>query len=208
MRRREPYAWDNVLVEGCFLWTGPLEDDYGEFKKGERPGENAFDSKTHPEQPRARITFRNCLMKGWGHGQIPNGAAMNFKEKIQAVVDNCVFVENDIAFRCRGTRGSAWATLRNVTVYQTTRVFRLEYEVKNIKVFHMAFGEGVVQRLTEKEGGAGEGFLMVGERTAPDLSPWPYRELPVGDVLPPGCPPASANSALPTQLATGWEGDP
>jgi len=207
-RKIDPYPWDNVLVEDCFLWTGPLDAAYAGFRKGERPGENAFDSKTHPEQPRARITFRNCLMKGWGHGQISNGAAMNFKEKIQAVVDNCVFVENDIAFRCRGTRGSAWATLRNVTVYDTTRVFRLEHQVQNIRVFHIAYGEGIGERVTEASGGAGEGCLFDGERKAPPLAKWPYKRLLVGRVLPPGMPPASADKVIPTQPATGWEDHP
>lgn len=203
-RKNEPYPWDNVLVENCFLWTGPLDADYAGFKRGERPGENAFDSKTHPEQPRARITFRNCLMKGWGHGQIGNGAAMNFKEKIQAVVDNCVFVENDIAFRCRGTRGSAWATLRNVTVYQTTRVFRLEHKVQNMRIFHMAYGEGVKDRITRAAGGEGEGYVYEGEREAPPLAEWPYTRLLIGEIIPPGNPPVSGNDAIPTQQATGW----
>lgn len=207
-RKLDPYPWDNVLVEDCFLWTGPLDSDYGGFKKGERPGENAFDSKTHPDQPRARITFRNCLLKGWGHGQITNGAAMNFKEKIQAVVDNCVFVENDIAFRCRGTRGSAWVAVRNATIYQTSRVFRLEHQVRNVQSFHMAYGQGVAERITEIEGGAGEGYLHVGERRAPKLADWPYTRLLVGEVIPPGTPPASADSVIPTKLATGWEGMP
>ncbi|MDP6037564.1 MAG: right-handed parallel beta-helix repeat-containing protein, partial [Candidatus Latescibacteria bacterium] len=193
-RKIDPYPWDNVLVENCFLWTGPLDADYGGYKKGERPGENAFDSKTHPDQPRARITFRNCLMKGWGHGEIGNGAAMNFKEKVAAVVDNCVFVENDIAFRCRGTRGSAWATLRNVTVYQTTRVFRLEHDVQNMRIFHMAYGEGVVKRITEASGGAGEGYMYEGEREAPTLAEWPYTRLPVGEIIPPGNSPASSDN--------------
>lgn len=147
-------------------------------------------------------------MKGWGHGQISNGAAMNFKEKIQAVVDNCVFVENDIAFRCRGTRGSAWVTLRNATVYHTSRVFRLEYEVQNMKIFHMAYGAGVLDRITEKEGGAGSGYFYAGERQAPPLADWPYTRLSVGEIIHPGIPGESANSALPTELATGWEGNP
>jgi len=73
-RRAEPYPWDNVLVDHCFLWTGPLDKDYAGYKQGERPGENAFDSKTHSGEPRkSRITFRNCLLKGWGHGDIGNG---------------------------------------------------------------------------------------------------------------------------------------
>jgi hypothetical protein len=96
-------------------------------------------------------------MQGWGHGQISNGAALNLKEKVQAVVDQCVFVGNDIAYRCRGDgeyrddllpgpsrrRGSAWATTRNCTVYRTTRVFRPEAQVENLKIFHMAYGEAI-----------------------------------------------------------------
>ena len=37
-RKAEPYPWDNVLVEHCFLWTGPLDADYAGYKRGERPG--------------------------------------------------------------------------------------------------------------------------------------------------------------------------
>ena len=37
----------NVLIEDCTFWTGPLPADAAGFKKGERPGENAIDTKTH-----------------------------------------------------------------------------------------------------------------------------------------------------------------
>jgi len=206
-RKIEPYPWDNVLVDHCFLWTGPLDADYAGFKKGERPGENAFDSKTHPDSPRARITMRNCLMKGWGHGQIGNGAALNLKEKIQAVIDKCVFAENDIAYRCRGTLGAAWVTTRNCTLYSTTRPFRPEFQVPNLKIFHMAYGEGIDKIFDESGGGAGAGFENHGSRKAPPLAPWPYKRLPVGDIVPPGQPPSSADSSIPSKLATGWEGE-
>jgi hypothetical protein len=177
-RRIEPYPWDNVLVENCFLWTGPLDADYAGFKKGERPGENAFDSKTHPDQPRARITFRNTLMKGWGHGQIGNGAALNLKEKVHGTVERCVFVDNDIGFRCRGTRGSAWVTARDNTVYRTDRVFRLEHYVQNVKISGLALGEGV-GKIFDQAPGPGEGFEDRGRRKAPSLADWPYTRLPV-----------------------------
>lgn len=180
-RKSEPYPWDKVLVENCFLWTGPLDADYAGFHKGERPGENAFDSKVDPKAPRATIIFRNTLMKGWGHGQIGNGAALNLKEQIQAIVENSVFVENDIAFRCRGTLGSAWVTARNNTVYQTSRVFRLEHNVKNVKISGLALGEGIGQ-VFDHAPGPGEGFEDKRRRTAPPLAPWPYTRLPVGDL--------------------------
>src|SRR5688572_8063887 len=204
-RKAEPYAWDNVLVEHCFLWTGPLDADYADYKRGERPGENAFDSKVAAAGPRARITIRNTLMKGWGHGSIGNGAALNLKEKIQAVVERCVFVENDIAFRCRGAgtaRESAWVTAMNCTVYQTSRVFRLESGVENVKILHLALGKGI-GRDYERSPGPGEGFEIVGTRAAPDLIAWPYTALPVGIAQRGG-----AENGLPSQAATGWDGMP
>jgi hypothetical protein len=178
-RKDQPYPWDDVLVENSFLWTGPLDADYAGFKKGERPGENAFDSKVHPEAPRARIVFRNTLFKGWGHGQIGNGAALNFKEKIQATVEDSVLVENDIGFRCRGTLGSAWVTVKNVSAYDTTRVFRLEHHVQNIKISGLALGDGIGQTF-DNAPGPGEGFEHEKTpRNALKLPPWPYNRVRV-----------------------------
>jgi hypothetical protein len=181
-RKAEPYAWDNVVVENCFLWTGPLDADYAEWKRGERPGENAFDSKVPPKGPRARITIRNTLMQGWGHGAIGNGAALNLKERIHAVIERCVLVENDIGFRCRGPgdqRESAWVTATDCTVYKTSRVFRLESRVENVKIKGLALGEGVEKEL-DPSPGAGSGFEDRDRRKAPPLAAWPYQSLPVG----------------------------
>jgi hypothetical protein len=207
-RKAEPYAWDNVLIEHCFLWTGPLDADYADYRRGERPGENAFDSKVAKDGPRARITIRNTLMKGWGHGSIGNGAALNLKEKIQALVERCVFVENDIAFRCRGAgpgRESAWVTAVNCTVYQTSRVFRLESGVENVRILHLALGPGIEHEF-DRAPGPGAGFEVDAARTAPPLQSWPYRSLPVGEIS------SSVGSGIGTrpaaQPATGWEGLP
>jgi hypothetical protein len=209
-RKSDPYAWDNVLVEHCFLWTGPLDRDYAGYKRGEIPGENAFDSKTPLGGQRARITFRNTLMKGWGHGAIGNGAALNLKENIQAVVDACVFIDNDIAFRCRGpgaSRDGAWVTARNCTVYRTSRVVRLESGVENVKFFHLALGEGI-GREYDRAPGAGAGFEAYGTRPAPPLPTEPFVAVPVGRILPAGDPPSSADAQLPTRRASGWPGPP
>ena len=179
-RAIEPYPWDEVLVENCFLWTGPLAQDAAGFHQGERPGENAFDSKTNPGQPRARVTFRNTLFKGWGHGQISNGAALNLKEKIDATIERCVFVENDIAFRCRGEEGGAWVTARDNAVYQTSRVFRLENRVRNVKISGLALGEGV-GLVFDNVPGPGDGFEESGRKEAPPLAAWPYERLRVAE---------------------------
>ena len=91
-----------------------------------------------------------------------------------------MLVENDIAFRCRGTKGSAWVTVRNPAVYQTSRVFRLEYNVQNVKIYGLALGEGIGQ-VFDQAPGPGEGFEDHGRRTAPPLAAWPYTRLPVGN---------------------------
>src|SRR5262249_23991882 len=49
-----------LVIEDCTLWTGPLPADAGGFKKGERPGENAVDTKTKPKGERCRLIVRNC----------------------------------------------------------------------------------------------------------------------------------------------------
>ena len=205
-RKLEPHGWDNVLVENCFLWTGPLDQDYAGYKKGERPGENAFDSKVAAAGPRARITIRNTLMKGWGHGSIGNGAALNLKEKIQAVIERSVFLENDIAFRCRGPgagRESAWVTARDCTVYETSRVFRLESGVEHVKISGLALGPGI-GRDYDRAPGPGPGFEAVGSRTAPALRAGPYRALPVGNAS--AVDQGKKNEM--SQAATGWDGLP
>jgi hypothetical protein len=78
--------------------------------------------------------------------------------------------------------------------------------VKNVKIFHLGLGEGIGQ-VFDNAPGPGEGFEEYGKRKAPALAKWPYNRLPVGEVIPPGNPKSSANDAIPTALATGWEGE-
>src|SRR5262245_1188912 len=63
----------HVLIEDCTFWTGPLPDDAGTFKKGERPGENGVDTKTIPTGEPATMVIRNCYFHGWKQpGQVGN----------------------------------------------------------------------------------------------------------------------------------------
>ena len=104
--------WDNVLVEGCTLWTAPLPEDAAGFKKGQRPGENAIDTKQGIANPRSRLTIRDCLFYGWNQpGPIGNMAALNLKNHVQVLVERCLFRDNEICFRVRGGSGEyggAW----------------------------------------------------------------------------------------------------
>ncbi len=68
----------SVVIESCHLWTGPLPADALGFKAGERPGENAMDTKTKPDGERCKLTIRNCYLHGFNQpSQIENMAALN-----------------------------------------------------------------------------------------------------------------------------------
>jgi len=105
-----------VTVENCRLWTAPLPTDAAGFKEGERPGENAIDTKTKPKGIRTELIVRNCLLEGWRQpGQISLMSALNLKENVTVLVENCVLSNNEVACRLRGPnrRGGAWVTIRD-----------------------------------------------------------------------------------------------
>jgi hypothetical protein len=162
-----------VLIENCTFWTGPLPEDAAGFKKGERPGENAFDSKVPDgDGERCKITIRNCYFHGWRQpGQIDNLAALNLKEHIEAKVTGCVFADNEIALRVRGPgkRGGALVTVEDCAIHDGEVAFRMEDKIENLRLVRVGFGNGVKEKFMRASGGAGPGFVNEGERKAPPL---------------------------------------
>lgn len=159
-----------VLIEDCTLWTGPLPEDAGTFKKGERPGENAVDTKAVPDGARSTLTIRNCYMHGFKQpAQISNVAALNLKENIDAKVENCVFRDNEIAFRLRGPgkRGGALVSVTNCVIFDSQVGVRMEDKIKDLKIDRLGFGTGVGRKYHPVAGGTGSGYENKGEFAAP-----------------------------------------
>lgn len=160
-----------VLIEDCHLWTGPLPADALGFKKGQRPGENAVDTKTRPDGERCKLVIRNCYMHGFNQpAQIDNAAALNLKENIQATVDRCVLADNQIALRVRGPgkRGGAHVLITRCAIYQSDTGVRAEDEIQMLKIDSLAFGQGVGEKI-RFVGGSSPGFENKGEQKAPPL---------------------------------------
>ena len=158
-----------VLIENCTFWNGPLPEDAGTFKKGERPGENGVDTKTMPKGARSVLIVRNCYFHGWNQpGQIGNMAALNLKENVHAKIENCVFRDNEIAFRVRGpgSRGGALVEIKDCAVYEGKVGIRMEDKVRDLKVETLAFGLGVQRKYHEAGGGVGSGYVNTGELKA------------------------------------------
>jgi hypothetical protein len=162
--------WTDVLIEHCTLWTAPLTADAAGFKKGERPGENALDTKQQPRNQRSKVAVRYCYVYGWGDGQITNQAAINIKDHVDAVIEGCVFAQNDICLRVRGVGryGGSVAQVRDCACYTSKAAFRIEDGIQDLKLSGMAYAD-VKQKLTYAGAGAGKGFENTGERPAPPL---------------------------------------
>ncbi len=160
----------HVLIEDCTFWTGALPEDAGEFKKGERPGENGVDTKTLPKGEPATMVIRNCYFYGWKQpGQISSMAALNLKENVYVKVENCLFRDNEIAFRLRGpTKGAgAKVEIKDCAIYAGDVGVRMEDKIKNLKITGLGFGPEVRKKYHAAGGGAGPGFENHGENTAP-----------------------------------------
>ena len=164
--------WDNVLIENCTFWTAPLKADAAGFKKGQRPGENAIDTKQQAKNPRSRLTVRNCYFHGWGDGQITNMAAVNVKDHVQVTLERCLLADNEICFRLRGPtgpRGGALVTIRDCAVYRSTVAVRTEDRIRDLKICRLGLGEKIDRPLVRAGGGYGAGYVNEGQYTPPPL---------------------------------------
>jgi hypothetical protein len=165
--------WDNVIVEYCTLWTGPLPADAAGFKKGQRPGENAVDTKQLASNPRSRMKIRDCLLCGWNQpGQISNLAALNLKNNVAVTVERCLLYDNEIALRLRGGEGEyggALVTIFDCAVYDSAVAIRAEDRIRDLKIQRLGIGAGVKSKLISSGGGAGPGYENTGEFQPPPL---------------------------------------
>jgi len=160
----------SLTIEDCTLWTGPLPEDALGFKKGERPGENAVDSKTMPKGPRCQLSMRNCYMHGWKQpGQINLLAALNIKENVHAVIENCLLRDNDVCFRLRGqtVRGGATVAIKDCAVFDSAVGVRMEDKIRDVKIFGLMIGAGMPRLYHMVGGGPFPGYENVGARKAP-----------------------------------------
>ncbi len=143
---RDP--WDDVLVEGCHFWAGPLSEAAADFQAGDVPGENAIDTKAKVYDPPylGTIVLRDSVFEGFDpkSAYIGNRAALNLKNQITGVVERCTIADNEVGFRIRGGTGSkggvSGLVLKNNVVYRNSFHARLEDDCKDVHFLHNTFG--------------------------------------------------------------------
>jgi hypothetical protein len=164
-------VWSDVTIDHCDIWTGPLAKAAAGFQQGEQPGENGADTKQSLDHPRSRLTIRNSVFHGYAAaGYIDMPAALNLKDNVQVLVENCVFYGNHVALRLRGpgSRGGAEVTVRDCHFYDCAIAIRLEDRLERLEIINPRFGPGV-QRRYQQVGGPPPGARIEGEQPAMPL---------------------------------------
>jgi hypothetical protein len=133
--------WDNIVVEDCHLWNGPLPEAVAGFPAGKVPGENAIDTKTPASGPRSHLVVRNCLMHGF-RDVITNQGAFNIKENVEVTIDRVTIYDSDIGFRLRAP---AQVTVSNCVLYNLSRGVRYEDGIEVLRLYNCTFGSGILQ---------------------------------------------------------------
>ena len=160
--RDQATIWNDVRIEGCHFWLGPLPEAAGGFAAGVVPGENAIDTKTpDSDMPPAQITIVDTIANGFRAGLIGNMAAYNMKENVLAVFDRVSVYDNEIGFRLRGAGGrprGAQVTIRNAVLWDSDYGVRYEEDIAPIRIENSTWGGGVTEPF--RRASAPEGVVM------------------------------------------------
>jgi len=130
--------WQDLRIEDCEFWDGPLEADMAGFKKGDLAAENAVDTKLGMAKPRGRLVLKNSKFHGFRTKFIPVAAALNLKENIDVVVDGCEIRDSHVALRLRGhSKGAVmWPTIVNCVIRDCDLAVRHEDRLGNFRFAH------------------------------------------------------------------------
>jgi hypothetical protein len=98
-------------------------------------------------------------------------AALNLKDHVEVLVENCLFYDNYVAVRLRGpgSRGGAQVTLKDCWFYDCDLAIRLEDRAEGLKIVSPHFGQGVKRRI-QQVGGAPPGAMIEEGLEAPALA--------------------------------------
>ena len=137
-------GWTDVRLERVKLWLAPLAIATNGFPAGVVPGENGIDTKTPRGGRRAALHVEDVEAWGFGNGLIPNMAAFNIKERVDAVFERVSVHHSQIGFRLRG-RADAGATVSigRAVLHHVSTAIRFEDDLASLQVRDMTLGRDV-----------------------------------------------------------------
>jgi hypothetical protein len=156
---RSAPGWSRVTLDHVRIWLAPLPAAENGFAAGTVAGENAIDTKAAAGNPRASLTLRNVTASGFRQGLIPNMAAFNLKEHIDATIEGATVYDSEIAFRLRGLGTSdagAHVAIHNAVIHDVATAYRYEDSIQNLRIWNNTVGLGVI-RVFQAAGSRGAG---------------------------------------------------
>lgn len=164
--------WGNLLIEGCTMWTAPLDEAEAGAPVGSPMGENAFDSKVGEDLDgngaNPKVVIRDVVAYGFVDF-IGNQTPFNLKEDVDATVDRVTIYDSELGFRLRNP---AVVRISNVVVYGVDNVIRYEEGITGVVVSNMTIGGEITGELFE-DGGGGWNAPVVENLLVLDLAPPP-----------------------------------
>ena len=142
-------GWNNVVVDSVHFHDGSM-------------GEDAIDTKQDDQIPyRGHLIVRDSVFDGWDN--LVNSAALNLKERVDAVVQSNIFHNNEIALRLRGRSGDngAHVMVKNCIFYDNNKGIRYEDQIKRLRIYNNTFGTGNVFQFQSAGGADAHTFVVL-----------------------------------------------
>lgn len=151
---RDTRGWNSIVIQGCELYAEPLTEDTNGFRAGQTPGDNAIETKVHPDAERARLLIEDTTIRGFKDGlDIDNQAALFIKEGVDATVRRTIIRDSEIGIRAKGPTSSrpkgAHLRVENSVLYDLEEGIRFEDNVESLEVMFTTFGVNIATPLVE-----------------------------------------------------------
>ena len=147
--RSEP-GWNEVIIEACRIWLGPLAEVTNGFPAGFAPGKNGIQTKTLTGGTRASLRIEETEFWGFKEGRdLTDLAALLLWEHVDVTISRSKIYDSDVAVRVRGPVLSrpegAQVSVDNTIIHTVATGFRYERDIESLNIIFVTMGTDVEQ---------------------------------------------------------------
>lgn len=142
----EELPWDRLVVQGCTLYSGPLDETVGRLLSGAVIGHRGISINSAVGSP--SVVIRDTTV--WGFNEGENAAGIVLKDGVDAWVDRVTLFDLKVGFRLRGPNTEI--RIQNALVYDARTAVRLEENLGTPAIYHMTVGPDVTRAFEDVAG--------------------------------------------------------
>jgi|GEM_PF-4819608 len=156
----EPKCWDNVIVDGCKIWSGPLPEDRNGHKAGVHTGQTGILATRNLTAPEGRLSIRRSEVYGWQDSTQEICTAVKAREKIRLELAANKFHDNEVAiwtadYTLSGRSAAITITVANCIFYNNVTAIRCDQNMDALLLWNNTFGlhnREALQIVAQKKG--------------------------------------------------------